>query len=90
LEILEITLQFRNTSTLLIDDSVVLFASRFHPLLKSLGNVGDTKATEEAQVCILRSLFELWKNHQQVYLSGLFFGVLRKKIVKALSDKVAF
>merc|ERR1712127_552780 len=32
----------------------------FHTVFKTLGN------TEEAQICILRSLFELWKTHQQM------------------------
>ena len=33
--------------------------AKFHTVFKTLGN------TEEAQICILRSLFELWKTHQQ-------------------------
>ena len=36
--------------------------AKFHSVFKALGN------TEEAQICILRSLFELWKTHQQVHL----------------------
>jgi hypothetical protein len=34
--------------------------AKFHSVFKTLSD------TEEAQICVLRSLFELWKTHQQV------------------------
>lgn len=34
--------------------------AKFHSVFKSLGS------SEEAQICMLRSLFELWRTHQQV------------------------
>ena len=34
--------------------------AKFHSVFKALGN------SEESQICILRSVFQLWMTHQQV------------------------
>ena len=34
--------------------------AKFHPVLKTLSN------TEENQLCVLRSLFDLWASHHQM------------------------
>jgi len=44
---------------------------RFHPLLKTLGSTKDSKTSDDAQICILRSMFEIYKTCQQVYSAVL-------------------
>ena len=44
--------------------------AKFYSVLKSLGN------TEEAQICILRSVVDLWKSHQQM-LVVLIYNTFR-------------
>ncbi|CAH0390592.1 unnamed protein product [Bemisia tabaci] len=49
--------------------------SKFHIVFKALAE------SEEAQICILRSLFELWRNHQQM-LCVLIDKMLKLQIVE--------
>ncbi|KAK6188882.1 hypothetical protein SNE40_004967 [Patella caerulea] len=49
--------------------------AKFHPLLKSLTE------TEEAQICLLRTLYEVWKSHQQM-LVVLVDKLLRTQVVE--------
>lgn len=50
--------------------------AKFHPLLKTLGSTKDSKTSDDAQICILRSMFEIYKSHQQMQV------VLIDKLVK--------
>jgi len=47
---------------------------RFHSLLKTLGSTKDSKTSDDAQICILRSMFEIYKCHQQVSIV-VFYNV---------------
>lgn len=53
-----------------------LLCCRFHPLLKTLESTKDSKTSDDAQICILRSMFEIYKSHQQVH-SVVFFVKIR-------------
>jgi nuclear cap-binding protein subunit 1 len=55
--------------------------SKFHPLLKSLGSTPDAKTSNEAQQCILRSLYELWHDHQQMMVV-LIDKLLKTQIIE--------
>jgi len=53
--------------------------SKFHYVFKVLAE------SEEAQICVLRSMFELWHNHQQVisFLMVIIFPQTKKTKMKS-------
>merc|ERR1719471_2005405 len=62
-------LSYHQRVTDIVPDSFAAFA-KFHPVFKSLAD------TEETQICVLRSVWDLWRNHHQMLV------VLTDKLLK--------